>query len=497
MFWLLNTDMAARYERARSAHPVPTDAQLRAYADARPNRAAALASGQPDCLAIAGDVAQITVDGLLTPQPDWLAWFLFGNTAYSEIREALAAAEMNPAVKRVEWAFSSPGGMVDGFFETIAAIESSGKPSSVRASMACSAAYGLAAMAGPIEATSPASEFGSVGIVRTYYADGPAAQELAIDVTSTAAPNKRPDVRTPEGQAVVRSELDVQHELLVDAIARGRSRSGSPTTANDVNAKFGRGGSVFAEGAKAAGMIDKVPPRTAQTSRSSKATLPSIRTDAVALAELFGAKRDDETEDQYVERFAAFATALAPTSSNLKATARAKQDAGDLMAEAMGLPPDPTLANPGQVATAAKRREYHHLIAQQLGLSPQAAAHCVFPDAPEERSIIGIELSVPAPAPAARGRDTGDALADALGLPPDPKADGDRLATAIETLVSRLDGQSSSSTAPHIEQAAPTSAAKPSARPNGKDAGDLMAEAMGLPPDPGERRAAARNVEAS
>jgi ClpP class serine protease len=489
MFWALKAEMAARYERAVAANPVPSDAQLRAYSERRAT--AALAASQPECLTIAGDVAQITVDGLLTPQPDLWAWFVCGNTAYSDIRDALASAELNPVVQRIEWTIASPGGMVDGLFETLAAIESSTKPSNVRASMACSAAYALAAMAGKIEATSPASEFGSVGVVRTYYADGPAAQELSIDVTSTAAPNKRPDVTTPEGQATVRGELDVQHDLLVDAIARGRTRNGTATSPSDVNAKFGQGGSVFAEGARAAGMIDVVPPRSPQAARSSRAALPSVRSDASALAELFGAKRDDETDDEYVERFAAFAAALTPSAApRREQRERAGGDAGDMMADAMGLPPDPARPDAARAAVAAKRSEYHQLLAAQLGLSNQAASQLAFPDPPSERPVIALEFSVPAaaptptPTPAPTPGDAGDAMADAMGLPRDPENSGDRLATAIEALVSRFDGETSPTPQARGAQSGAMRAQQPHRpRADDKDAGDLMADAMGLPPD--------------
>lgn len=494
MFWALKSEMAARYERAKNANPVPTDAQLRAYSERHPTATAALAGGQPDCLTIAGDVAQITVEGVLTPQPDWLAWFLYGNTAYSDIREALASAEMNPAVSRIEWTFASPGGMVDGFFETIAAIEASTKPSRVTASMACSAAYGLAAMAGPIEATSLGSEFGSVGVVRTYYADGPAAQELSIDVTSSAAPNKRPDATTPEGLAVVRSELDVQHELLVNAIARGRTRHGTATTPEDVNAKFGQGGSVFAEGARAAGMIDKVPAQSPGTPRRPAGSSQSgIRGDAVAMAELFGPKRPDETEDAYVERFAAFAVALTPNGRSTSKPANgspARADAGDIMADALGLPPDPQ--HPEQIAASAsmnaRRSEYQKRLAEQLGMSPEAAAKCAFPEPPLERETLNVEVNLATLARAsqrerAHGTDAGDRMADAMGLPPEPK--GDWLAVAVESLVAHLKGseQGVTSTTPRASAAALPALPARARRADGKDAGDLVADALGLPPD--------------
>ena len=58
---------------------------------------------------------------------------------------------------------------MEGLFETLAAIEAFGKPMSVRASKAASAAYAIAAAGGSITAVSPASSFGSIGVVMSLF----------------------------------------------------------------------------------------------------------------------------------------------------------------------------------------------------------------------------------------------------------------------------------------------------------------------------------------
>ncbi|HEY3497686.1 MAG TPA: S49 family peptidase [Polyangiaceae bacterium] len=256
--WLLRRDVAARFERWLEAGIKPSDAQLAKFLERRQGPEAGPHS-QPLCLTIAGDVAQICVEGVLTPQPDFWAWLFYGaNTSYAEIREALGVAATNPAVKRVEFHVDSPGGMVAGLFECLGAIEAfdPSKKRTVKAALACSAAYAIAAVVGTIEATSIAAEFGSIGVAQTFvrYAD-----TQIIDITSTEAPDKRPDPTTPEGQAVIRRELDAIHEIFVDAIARGRTSAGTETKPDQVNAEYGRGAVFLAREAASRGMIDKAP----------------------------------------------------------------------------------------------------------------------------------------------------------------------------------------------------------------------------------------------
>jgi len=86
-------------------------------------------------------------------------------------------------------------------------------------------------------------------------------------VTSTEAPDKRPDPTTAEGQDVIRAYLDAVHALFAEAIARGRG-----TTVADVNENFGRGAVFVAADAKKRGMIDKSPPALRAVGTKTQAT---------------------------------------------------------------------------------------------------------------------------------------------------------------------------------------------------------------------------------
>jgi ClpP class serine protease len=199
----------------------------------------------PRIMTIAGSVAEIRVEGVLTKRPDFWSMLLGGgNTTYSSIRNALAIAATDPTVKSVVLAIDSPGGSVDGLFETLDAIAAI----RVRADFATSAAYGIAAAAGAIEATSRAATFGSIGTAVSYYVDPD-----VVTLTNTDSPDKRPDVTTAEGKAVVVKYLDQVNAEFVRAIAAGRGVEASAVTET-----YGRGALVTAPSAQRLGMIDKI-----------------------------------------------------------------------------------------------------------------------------------------------------------------------------------------------------------------------------------------------
>ena len=240
--WFIREDIAQAMQHAIKTGTAPTPAECVAHA-------AAAAANEPRIMQTRGDVAVITVEGALTEKPSlWALFFGGGNATYSDIRSALATAEGDPNIKRVELRVNSPGGNVDGLFETLAALQAFNKPITSKATMACSAAYALAAMTNSIEADLAAACFGSIGVAATFL-----VWDDEVTVTSTEAPNKRPDMRTDEGKAVVRKQLDDLHDLFAQDIASGRK-----TTVAKVNANFGRGAVVLAAEALELGMIDAV-----------------------------------------------------------------------------------------------------------------------------------------------------------------------------------------------------------------------------------------------
>jgi ClpP class serine protease len=247
--WLLSNESAAEVARVLRSPISPTAEQLQAFHARQRRTGTSAGSDESSILRIAGSVAEIRIEGVLMKEASFLMW-LFGmaQTAYKDITAALAQAGSDPAIKSVALHVNSPGGKIDGLFDTLAAIQAFTKPISVQVEQACSAAYAIAAVAGKITATSVAASVGSIGIVASFVVD-----EEVVELTSTEAPEKRPDLTTEAGKAVVVKYLDAIHDLFVDAIAAGRD-----VTAKEVNAEYGRGSTLLAGEAKKRGMIDAI-----------------------------------------------------------------------------------------------------------------------------------------------------------------------------------------------------------------------------------------------
>lgn len=197
------------------------------------------------------------MEGVLTPAPDMMAEY-YGepNTTYADLRDSLRTALASSAVREIVWSIDSPGGSVDGLFalldEIEGAREASIKPMRVEATNAHSAAYGIAAAVGNITATSRMASFGSVGVATSGFIQGGICGTV-VDMTNTDSPEKRPNLATDEGRAVVVKYLDQLAAEFTGTIARGRG-----VTPDAVREGYGRGSSMLARAAKEAGLIDVI-----------------------------------------------------------------------------------------------------------------------------------------------------------------------------------------------------------------------------------------------
>jgi ClpP class serine protease len=247
--WLIDegtlTSIGAMLEQSSTA---PTKAELDEFASAQ----AFDEDGRPSNMAIIGDTASIRVHGILTDAPNFMmAIFGPGNTTYRDIRSALAIAEADDTVERIRLEINSPGGTAGAeWVETLTALGKVNKPiDAYVGDLAASAAYGIAAKANTIQAQNSLSRVGSIGTVLTVQT--PSANSVTI--TSSNAPDKRPDVTTEEGRAVFQTYADAVETIFIEHVAEGRG-----VTADAVRADFGRGGVVLAEEALTKGMIDSL-----------------------------------------------------------------------------------------------------------------------------------------------------------------------------------------------------------------------------------------------
>lgn len=262
--WLLAESVKRAVEQATHHGAVPSLEQQVEY-EARYGYEE---GSSPRILNIEGTNAGIDIHGVITKAPSLMATlFGGGNVTYPEIIKALAEADANDAVERITLNVDSPGGHVDGLFDAIAALETTKKPiTAVVTNQASSAAYALVSQAGRIEASNRATRVGSVGVVASF-----SVYEDEVDITSTKAPKKRPDVSTKEGRDMVREELDALHELFVEAIATGRD-----TTPEKVNADFGQGAVLLADEALKRGMIDAIAKPSLRVVKSSQSTNTAV-----------------------------------------------------------------------------------------------------------------------------------------------------------------------------------------------------------------------------
>lgn len=285
MLWLLETN-ALRAMMHAQEHFRDTAALLQWEAAqqqpelAQGHAAAEQRDGQfPPGMSVAGHTAEIRVEGVLTKRPDfWAKYFLGGNTTYSSIRNALGAAAASPDITDVILSIDSPGGNAEGLIETLETIaqfrQYSGKRLRARADNAQSAAYGIAAAAGHIEATGRGATFGSIGTAVSYY-----VPQNVVTLTNTDSPDKRPDLTTDAGKAVVVKYLDQLNHEFVSAIAQGRGVELARVTEG-----YGRGASMTAAEAKRLGLIDNIAttaPRAVPSSKG-KAMAEPTETDRAA-----------------------------------------------------------------------------------------------------------------------------------------------------------------------------------------------------------------------
>jgi len=241
MWWLLEKAHAELFRKFIEANASISAEKIKEFEKSAPVVAE---------LVSVGSTAQIKIEGILTKNVDYYAkYFGGGNTTYRSIIEQVAIAENDPNITAIDFMIDSPGGEVNGIEEAATAIRNATKPTrAVVVGMAASGGYWLASQAGTIIALNKLSAVGSIGVAISFF-----VSDFIVDITSTNAPNKRPDVSTEEGKAQVQEWLDMIHEIFAGAVADGRGVS-----VKKVNTDFGRGGMLLAGQAQEVGMIDSI-----------------------------------------------------------------------------------------------------------------------------------------------------------------------------------------------------------------------------------------------
>ncbi len=257
---MMNTDFVKKYRLLKKQINIIDAAQTEAYFKKLQN---------PDSndLTIVDGTAVIPIRGSLSNRHSFFSFLFDGELdTYPSIISMLRSADANPDVTQIQLRVDSPGGRLDGLFDLLNTIKSVSKPiEALVEGRADSAAYGIVSQADKIIANSEMSEIGSIGVGTSFWVD----KEM-VDITSSDAPNKWPDVSTEKGVKVVKKELDKIHEKFAEIIAEGRSvATGKKITAKIVNAKFGQGGTMLADAGLDAGMVDEIIPPPERVSNAA------------------------------------------------------------------------------------------------------------------------------------------------------------------------------------------------------------------------------------
>ena len=200
-------------------------------------------------------VGMLPITGPIFPRANLLTE-MSGATSLDVAAADLRALQASPDVRHILAVVDSPGGAVAQVNDFARLIAASPKPVSVHVTgLCCSAAYWVCSGAAGGISLDPTGVVGSIGVlISTSYQVNPDAMgRRDLDIASSNAPNKRPDLSTPEGQAQIRQMLDGIEEVFHAAVARGRN-----VTEAVVRRDFGAGGTLTGKTAKAAGMVDRI-----------------------------------------------------------------------------------------------------------------------------------------------------------------------------------------------------------------------------------------------
>jgi signal peptide peptidase SppA len=180
-----------------------------------------------------GDTATIYVNGVLMKSvPAWVNYEGIEATGYDTLNLELMMAADDPAVKRINLVFDTPGGQVAGQIDVAKAIAEINQTKPITAyisDMCCSGGYWLASQCGEIFAK-PNSAIGSIGVYCTYYDMSKMAEDAGIKVLVISSGELKgmgvPGAPISEKQiADMQKYVDALGANFVDAVSVGRNKN--------------------------------------------------------------------------------------------------------------------------------------------------------------------------------------------------------------------------------------------------------------------------------
>ncbi|MFC1762938.1 S49 family peptidase [Planctomycetota bacterium] len=172
--WAITPDQYTRFSQ-----------QAKEFARSRPRFVASETT--PFFHKTADGVAVVAVSGILVKtdhQAQVLRSWGIESTSYQRIRDAAEVALGDNSINRIHLAIASPGGMVAGVGETVAALFEARETKPVTATiedLCASGAYWLASQAEQLTANATA-EIGGIGVFTVYHDSSVRSKSMGIDV---------------------------------------------------------------------------------------------------------------------------------------------------------------------------------------------------------------------------------------------------------------------------------------------------------------------------
>lgn len=193
-----------------------------------------------------GAVAIMPVSGPIFPKAN-LFTEISGATSIEMMALALGEIEHDPNIRALVLNIDSPGGNVTGVNEFSKLIAGFNKPVIAYVNgTAASAAYWIAAAASKVIIDDTA-RLGSIGVVAAFRSN----RNADIEIVSSNAPDKRPDIQSDEGRAVVQKNIDALESVFIGHVARERGLAVEAI-------KSLRGGMMIGAEAIKAGLADEI-----------------------------------------------------------------------------------------------------------------------------------------------------------------------------------------------------------------------------------------------
>ncbi len=239
-------------------------------AELRERLAAAAAENGPRAGGVvASGVAVIPMYGVISQRANIMSE-TSGGTSVAEMRSALRDALNDPSVRAVVFDVDSPGGSVDGITEfatELRQLRRGAKPIVAQVNtLAASAAYWLAASMSEIVVT-PSGEVGSVGVYAMHQDVSVAAEKEGVKTSFISAGEFKTEGNqfeplSEDARAHIQSQVNENYHMFLADVAKGRGVS-----VDAVAEGYGRGRTLLAKGALAAGMADRIDTLDATVSR--------------------------------------------------------------------------------------------------------------------------------------------------------------------------------------------------------------------------------------